>query len=327
MKIIPLNLALLLLLILSACASPRVTLFPDSRDALQEFTLEGEGADKVLIIPINGTISHQSQTEFLRTTPSTVQEIVSHLRRAERDDHIKAVVLKIDSPGGSSTASDLLYHEISAFKQRTAKPIVAVLMNLAASGGYYVALPADTIIAHPTTITGSVGVIFVRPQLDGLSQKIGVGVTVSKSGINKDMGSPFRQQTAAEKEIFQKITDQLGKRFIDLTAKHRRISPKQQDEIATARIFMAEQALKLGMIDAIGYLTDALNRGKEMAGLPQDSRVVIYRRSEFEDDNIYNIATRYSSALATTSRLNALAQMVPPAPGFYYMWLPGVTSP
>jgi protease-4 len=317
----------LLLLIFSACASPNITLFPDTRDALQEFALEGEGKDKILIIPVEGIISHQSTTEFMQTTPSTVQEVVAHLKLAEEDPQIKAVLLKIDSPGGSSTASDLLYHEILAFKERTEKPIVAVMMDLAASGGYYVALAADAIIAHPTTITGSVGVIFVRPQFDELSQKIGIGVAISKSGINKDMGSPFRQETDAEKEIFQKITDKLGQRFINLVTEHRHVSTKQREKIATARIFTADQALELGMIDEIGYLSDAVEQTKEMADLPSDAKVVVYRRSEFKDDNIYNIATQSFSGPSSLSQLNRLTRMVAPQPGFYYMWLPGQTSP
>jgi protease IV len=198
---------ILLILALSACATPKVTLFPDSRDALQEFTLEGSGMDKVLMIPIDGMITHQSESDLFRSTPSMVQEIVAHLKKAEQDDHITAILLKIDSPGGSTTASDLLYHEILAFKQRTHKPVIAVLMNVAASGGYYIALPADTIIAHPTTITGSVGVLFMRPSLLGLSEKIGIGTEVNKSGVNKDMGSPFREPTEEENVIFQRVQD------------------------------------------------------------------------------------------------------------------------
>lgn len=314
---------MLLIAALVACASPTITIFPDSRDALQEFALEGDGMDKILMIPINGTITDQSKTEFLNTTPSTVQEVVAHLRRAEKDAQIKAVLLKIDSPGGSTTASDLLYHEILAFKQRTKMPIVAALMNVAASGGYYVALPADDIIAHPTTITGSVGVIFMRPYLAGLTQKIGVGMEVSKSGINKDMGSPFREQTETEKQIFQNITDQLGRRFIDLVNKHRQIAPEDLKEVATARILLADRALELGMIDAIGYLSDAVARTKKKASLPQNAKVVVYRRSEFKDDNIYNLATRSAPSLPSAVHLDLLPQTAAAEAGFYYMWLPG----
>jgi protease-4 len=125
-----------------------------------------------------------------------VQEFVSQLRLAEKDKKIKALLLKIDSPGGSVIASDIVYNEILAFKKRTGAKVVVAMMGVAASGGYYISLPADTIVAHPATITGSIGVIFFRPKVTGLMGKIGVGVEVNKSGKNKDIGSPFRQTTA-----------------------------------------------------------------------------------------------------------------------------------
>ncbi len=317
----------MLILSLAACASPKVTLFPDSRAALQEFTLEGHGMDKILMIPINGNISHQSKSDFLRTYPSMVQEFVSHLKRAEKDAHVKAVLLKIDSPGGSTTASDLLYHEILEFKKRTGKPVMAAMMNVAASGGYYIALPADKILAHPTTITGSVGVIFMRPSATGLTEKIGVGVAVSKSGINKDMGSPFRTQTEEEKAIFQQITDQLGRRFLDLVAKHRRVDDKQLKEIATARIFLADQALELGMIDQIGYLSDAVAQTKALASLPPDAKVVVYRRSEYKDDNLYNPSTQYTSGAPGHALWELVSKMATVDTGYHYLWSPNLVIP
>jgi protease IV len=318
---------ILLILALSACATPKVTLFPDSRDALQEFTLEGSGMDKVLMIPIDGMITHQSESDLFRSTPSMVQEIVAHLKKAEQDDHITAILLKIDSPGGSTTASDLLYHEILAFKQRTHKPVIAVLMNVAASGGYYIALPADTIIAHPTTITGSVGVLFMRPSLLGLSEKIGIGTEVNKSGVNKDMGSPFREPTEEENVIFQRVIDELGQRFIHLVKNHRHITSESEKEIKTGRIFLADQALKLGMIDRIGYLSDAIVQSKEMANIDPDAKVVVYRRSEFKNDNIYNIATSRLAPGLNLNRLGLFANMGLSESGFYYMWLPGLSRP
>jgi protease-4 len=318
---------ILMILVLTACAAPKVTLFPDSRDALQEFTLEGSGTDKVLMIPVNGFITHRSEAGFIRQSPSMVQEIVAHLAKAEKDEHVKAVLLKIDSPGGSATANDLIYHEILSFKRRTNKPIIAAMMNVAASGGYYIALPADVIIAHPTTVTGSVGVIFMRPSMVGFSQKIGINMEVNKSGINKDMGSPFREQSKAEKAIFQKVTNQLGQRFINLVKKHRKISPESEKEIATARIFLADRALKLGMIDKIGYLSDALIQIKKMAKITPNAKVVVYRRSEFKNDNIYNIATSHSASGLNLVQMNLLLNKAFSETGFYYLWLPALIAP
>ena len=150
---------------------------------------------------------------------------------------------------------------------------------------------------------------------------------VNKSGINKDMGSPFREQNKAEKEIFQTVTDQLGQRFINLVAKHRKISPESKKEIATARIFLADRALKLGMIDKIGYLSDALIQTKKMAKIDPDAKVVVYRRSEFKNDNIYNIATSHSASGPNLIQLNLPLNKAFSETGFYYLWLPALITP
>ena len=154
----------------SGCSGLKIHLGPDSKEPLKQFTLQGKERGKVLIIPIRGFLSDAPKKGLLDDRPSVVQEVVSQLRMAEKDKEVKAVLLEINSPGGTITASDILYHEIMEFKERTKTKIVAVLMDVAASGGYYIALPADRIVAHPTTITGSVGVIFVTPKVSGLME-------------------------------------------------------------------------------------------------------------------------------------------------------------
>jgi protease-4 len=256
----------------------------------------------------------------MMTSPSIVQQVVSQLNKAEKDKHIKAVLLKINSPGGTITASDLLYHEISAYKKRTGTKVVAAMMDMATSGAYYIALPSDMIIAHPTTVTGSVGVIFIQPKFGGLMDKIGVGVDVQKHGKNKDMGSPFRASTEEESKLMQKAVNDFGERFIKLVQKHRNPQQTSLEEIATARIFLADDALRLGIVDRIGYLSDAVAESKKMAGIPDDARVVIYRRVEFPEDNYYN-----SAAMMTEDpKLAAINIELPDSlnlkTGFYYLW-------
>lgn len=311
-------------LALGGCMFPTVKLFTDATDPLQEFTLEGDAKGKVLMIPVNGIISDISKKGMMRTAPSLVQDIVSQLRLAEKDPEIGAVIFKIDSPGGSVTASDIIYHEILAFKERTGKKVTAVIMNVAASGGYYMALPADFIMAHPTSVTGSVGVIFMRPKVYGLMDKIGVDVSATTSGENKDMGSPFRKATEAEDKIFQSLTDSLGKRFVDLVVEHRHITPDAVRDISTARIYLAEDALRLGLIDEIGYMADAIDRSKKMAGLDENSRVVVYRREEFADDNLYNSQTRYGDAHVSLFDLGIPDAALFNLSGFYYLWPAGL---
>ncbi|MBI9086318.1 MAG: signal peptide peptidase SppA [Desulfobacterales bacterium] len=303
------------------CA-PSIRLTSDATDPLEEFTLEGNGRTKILVIPIRGFITDQPGIGLLRTRPSMVQEVVAHLKKAAKDPAIRAVVLKINTPGGTATASDILYNELMVYKEKSGAKVVAAMMDLATSGGYYLALGADRIMAHPTTVTGSVGVIFMRPRVTGLMDKIGVGVEVNKSGRNKDMGSPFREATAEEAAILQGVTDGLARRFMGLVAEHRGLSGEAMAQVATARIYLAEEAVAAGLVDRIGYLKDAVNEARKLTGLAEkESRLVVYRRSAYPDDNLYNTTT-----MATPDRSPALVHLgieglLPTlSPGFYYLW-------
>lgn len=311
------------LFVLFGCIKPKISVFPDRTDPLEEYTLQGKGDEKILLIPVKGFISDSSKGVLSRR-PGTVQEVVSQLNKAEQDKKIKAVLLKIDSSGGSVTASDVLYHELTRYKECSGAKLVAVMMTVAASGGYYIALPADYIMAHPTTVTGSIGVVFLRPNLTGLMGKIGVDVEVDKSGRNKDMGSPFRKATPEEQQMMQKLIDDMAGRFVSLTASRRHLSEEAREQVASARIYSANDALRLGLVDRIGYLDDAIREAARMSGLPDDAKVVVYRRAEYHDDNLYNV----SAAKQATPEINlidpAITEMLPPLQGgFYYMWLPG----
>lgn len=309
--------------LVNGCAAPRIKLFPDATDPLQEFTLQGIEKGKVLVIPIRGIISDAPRKGFPRDWPSMVQEVVSQLRLAEKDEEVRAVLLKIDSPGGSSTASDYLYHEIMAFKEKTGAKVVVAMMDVAASGGYYISLPADFILAHPTTLTGSIGVMFMQPKVTGLMGKIGLNMEVNKFGKNKDMGSPFRQTTEEEHRILQDLTNELGKRFVSLVAKHREIDQTALANISTARVYLAREAMQLGLVDKIGYLRDALSQAKKLAGLPEDSKVVVYRRTEYPDDNLYYTSTtQYDGSRLTLIDLGLPESMTSLRIGFYYLWSP-----
>lgn len=319
--------AMAIVLLCFGCTTPRITLFSDASDPLREVTLEGTAEDKIVMIPISGVITDSPKSRIIRTHPGTVQEVVSHLRLAEQDPRVKAVLFTIDSPGGSTTASDILYHEIAAFKARSAKTVAVCMMGLATSGGYYVALPADLIMAHPTTVTGSVGVMLVRPEITGLMETIGVAVQVNKSGENKDMGSPFRNSRPNEEVLLQELTDALGKRFIDLVQKHRQLDPNHLRIVADARVFLAESALAMGLVDQIGYLRDAIAEVKSLADLDTDARVVAYRRTDYPDDNLYNTltsGTRTQPALLPDTGIIGTVWSL--EAGFYYLWPPTLGS-
>jgi protease IV len=312
------------LLLCGGCIKPKITIFPDNTEPLQEFTLQGSGKEKILIVSIKGFISDSRRGFPIPSRTSMVEEIVSQLKKAEKDKEIKAIILKIDSPGGSVTASDILYHEIMEYKKCSGAKIVAAMMGVAASGGYYVALPADFILAHPTTITGSIGVVFLRPNVSGLMNKIGLEVQTNKSGKNKDMGSPFRKATREEEQLFQNLIDDLAGRFLSLAESHRKLNAQAKEDISSARVYIAADALNLGLVDQIGYLDDAIRSAAKLAGLPEDTKVVVYRRTEFPNDNIYNTSSTGKQGLPEISLIDlGLADSIPPLRnGFYYLWLP-----
>ncbi len=310
------------LVLMSGCISPNVYLFSDGTRPFQEVTLDGDADDKILLLSIDGTISDAPRQGLVRDRQSPVQQLVARLRRAEEDKAVKAVVLKINSPGGTVTGSDIIYHELVAYKKRTGIKLVAVMMDVAASGGYYVALPADHIVAHPTTITGSIGVLFLRPNIDALIGKIGLTVDVSKSGEQKDMGSPFREPTADEERLFQELTDRMGRRFMDLVQRHRDIDEGNLAAISSARIFMANEAKGLGLVDEVGYLRDAVDEAIALAGLPKSARLIAYRRTEIAEDTVYNSPGAGRPTGRALIDLGPVAMMGNLMPGFYYLWLP-----
>jgi protease-4 len=319
--------ALGLFALLSAgCANIQMKLFTDARDPLVEYVLSGSGSEKIAVIPVTGVISDLPEWSLFRTRGSMVQEVVAHLDIAARDPDVKAIILKINSPGGTVTGSDILYHEIEAFKARTGKKVVALMMDIATSGGYYIALPADSIVAHPTTVTGSIGVIFLRPRLHGLMDKIGVEVEVSKSGSNKDMGSPFRPPSPEEPELFQHVIDQLGERFVGLVQKHRPVGESDLVEIRSARIFLSDDAKRLHLIDEIGYVEGSLAQARALAGLAESCRVVAYRRSYFPNDNLYNVSgAQFEGTGPGLVDLGVLNRIRDIQPGFHFLWSPGIS--
>lgn len=323
-KAMRLALITILLLVLAGCA-PKVRLFPDGTDPLEEQVLQGEGSEKVLLVNVRGLISDAPDQGLLGRRPSLLQEVVSRLRLAEKDAEVRAVILKINSPGGGVTASDVLHHEIERFRRESGKPVVALLMDVAASGGYYVALPADRIVAHPTSLTGSVGAVFFQPRVTGLMEMAGVRVEVAKSGRNKDMGSPFRESTKEEQDIAQTLINEMGTRFQTLVRQARDLTPEQMDTVATARVFTGTQALDLGLVDRVGYLESAFALARELAELPEDAKLVAYRDQRYANDTAYNASARLvRPALLDAGLLGtALGSGLPRECGVYYLWLPG----
>jgi protease-4 len=210
------------------------------------------GGERVGIIEINGVISESD-------------EILESIRRFRDDQTIKAVVLRINSPGGGVAASQEIYREIS--KTVKVKKVVASMGSVAASGGYYIAAAADKIVASPGTITGSIGVIMGYTTFEELLKKIGLAPVVVKSGKYKDIGSPVREMTAEERNILQEFTDQVHRQFIEAILEGRKIERSVLEPVADGRIMTGQTAKALGLIDELGNFEDAVVIAGELAGI------------------------------------------------------------
>jgi protease IV len=315
--------ALVVSLALAGCSVISVDLSPRIRP-LEEQTVEGRGAAKVLLMDVSGFLSDEAPSGLINvgTPPPTVPPLVrlrEELKKAADDPDVKAVVVKINTPGGTVTASDIMYREVDGFRRTTKKPVVALMMDVAASGGYYLALAADTIIAHPTTITGSIGVIMLTLNAEGLLQKIGVGASAIKSGERKDMGSPFRTLLPEERAIFQSVVDDFQRQFLAKVAERRRLASDVVRPLADGRVYTAQQALDLKLIDSIGYVPDALEAARKAARLDEAS-VIVYKRPRQYRATYY--ATTESQARGVEASLTQFGALMGAGPRFLYLWAP-----
>ena len=232
-----------------------------------------KGADKLAIVPISGGIdgsgSHVSGEGM-------VLKIAKQLRQAGKDDKVRAVLIQMDSPGGGLTASDILRKEIMLL-QEAGKKVVVCVGTLAASGGLYISAPADYIIAHPTSMVGSIGVIMFRFKFEELIRKLGIEYDPIKSTEMKDIGSPFRDLSENERKYFEDLIKTFNDRFISIVAEGRKLDVDKVRELANGKIYTADQALEYKLIDQIGYYDDALEKTKELANL-EDPYVIKYTK-------------------------------------------------
>ncbi|ADL08889.1 signal peptide peptidase SppA [Thermosediminibacter oceani] len=226
------------------------------------------------VINLEGVITGGSGDAFLS---SGSDHIVHQLHEASQDPSIKALVIRINSPGGSAAASQEIYQEVLKVKE-AGKKVVVSMGDVAASGGYWVASAADKIVANPATITGSIGVIMEFQNVEGLFEKLGLKVNVIKSAEHKDIGSPTRPMTEEERAIFQGMVDDIYNQFIDVVAKGRKMDREKVKELADGRIFTGRQAKELGLVDELGNFYDALKIAAELAGIEGEPEIKEYGR-------------------------------------------------
>ncbi|MGC8594986.1 MAG: signal peptide peptidase SppA [Candidatus Kryptoniota bacterium] len=254
---------LVLVVIIGLFAIFLTIIFSRGGGARGGFDLTGPG-DKVAIVRLEGTILSSDK-------------IISYLKQVSENASVKAIVLRIDSPGGGVAASQEIYEEVKKISS-SVKPVVVSMGSIAASGGYYVSCAATKIVANPGTITGSIGVIAMFPNYAGLMEKLGLGMNVIKSGKYKDSGSPFRAMTDADRKYFQNVVDDSYSQFLDAVATARKLSLDKLKAYADGRVFTGREALKLGLVDTLGSLQDAIKLAAKLGGIKGKPVVVEERK-------------------------------------------------
>ena len=310
--------------IITGCAFIKIPLFP-SVEPLKEKVLEGEGEAKILLMDISGIISEKKESKGLGSSQkiSLVARIKEELQKAEGDSSIAGVIIKINSPGGSVTATDIIYHELMQYRKQAGVRIIACLTGTATSGGYYVASAADEIIAHPTSVTGSIGVIAMKFNVEKFLSKIGIQEETIKSGEKKDIWSPFRPSTPEEKDIIQTIINTLHERFVKVVFAGRKplLSREEIAKLADGRIFTADQALEVKLIDRVGYLDDVVEEMKKSLNL-KEARLITYNRPGSYTGTIYSGLPAISHQEINLVAINGDGLSSISGVQFMYLWRP-----
>ncbi len=325
------------LLIGSGCGRMRLVIdaVPAADDLTETVVMEDDSArpsffglaapPKIALIDVSGVIVDAQRPGLLTPGENPVARFTEALKRAEEDSAVRAVIIRINSPGGTVTASDVMYREVLHFKQSTGKPVVISMADVAASGGYYIACAGDEIIANPTTVTGSIGVIIQTVNVYEGLRRIGVRAEAITSGPNKKMGTPFEPMTEEHRQLLQGIVNDFYENFVDVVKRNRpTLSHDDLQWITDGRVITGRQAAAVGVVDRLGDLRDAFEAAKARADLTT-ARLVKYHRP------LEHVASPYAlmPSAAGGSQVNLLQLNVSTAalgeqPGFLYMWDPAI---
>ena len=253
-------------------------------------------SDKIAIINIESIITQSSNT-------------VRQIKKYADDKYIKAIVLRIDSPGGGVAPSQEIYSEILKVRKNSNKIVVTSMGNLAASGGYYIACASNKIVANPGTLTGSIGVIMTFSNIEELMKKIGLKTEIIKSGEFKDIGSPMREFTEKEKKLLQGVIDDVYDQFVNAVSVGRSIAVQKVKELSDGRIFTGRQAFEIGLVDKLGSLEEAIKLAAELVGIEGKPKIV----SEKKESNLL-------FKLLENKVLSYLPKQLHIIPGLQYLW-------
>jgi protease-4 len=285
---------------------------------------QGPGAPRVAVVDVDGLIVNQNLTGLYSVGENPVSAFREKLEAAAADARVRALVLRIHSPGGGVAASDLLAEELQRFRTAIGKPVVACLMDVATGGAYYLAVGCDRIVALPTTITGAVGAIINHPKLQNAMGQVSVAFESIKSGELVDMGSITEPLDDNVRALFQQMADGFRDRFAVRVARCRpAMTVGDRRAISDGRVIAGPQALALHMVDSLGYLEDALCEAERLAGI-QGAEVVLFQRRGYPTRSIYSIIPNVplQGELVPASYPGLERSKLPT---FLYLWQPDPT--
>jgi protease-4 len=283
-------------------------------------------APRIAVIDVDGMLLNQNREGIYDSGENPLASFREKLEAAKCEGRLAAIVLRIHSPGGGVTACDILAEELDRFKAATRKPVVACLMDVATSGAYYLALGADRIVAHPTSITGGIGVVFNHFNLQDAMSQLNVTDDSIKSGSLIEMGSVMKPLEPQTRELLQEMADGFRQRFLTRVTKRRPgLTEADRRTLADGRVVAAPVALRLHLVDRLGYIDDALNEAEHLAGV-SDAEIVLYNRSGSPARSLYAIAPsppRLSEAIPFSYPGLDRTKL----PTFLYLWQPDPTLP
>lgn len=320
---------LLSLVVLGGCGPTAFRIEPIPADQrLQETEIQRDEGffirDKIAVIDIDGVLANRSRRGWMRGGDNPVSLLVEKLDKAAFDRNVKAVVLRINSPGGTVAASDIMYHNLREFKRKTGKPVVTCILGLGCSGAYYLACGSDGIMAQPGSVTGSIGTIMHTFSVAGTMEKIGVKAVAIKSGELKDLGSPLHDLKEEERKVLEGIVTQFFEQFLTVVEKGRKdVGEQKLRELADGRVFTAEDAFNEKLIDKVGYPKDGIEWAKKIAGVER-ARVVMYHRPLGYQANIYSTAMSDESIAGALINVELPDWLESGGTQFLYLWQPSL---
>ncbi len=307
-------------LVLTGCFT--INLYPQEKGLLEEKIEPSAAQAKILFLPVRGFIGDQQKKQgmpFLEGRVDQVALLEKEFQKAEKDPEVKAVVLMIDSPGGTVTASDRLYHRVMLYRKKTGIPVIAFFGDLGASGAYYTAMGTEEVWAHPTSVVGSIGVLIANVGVVGLMNKVGVTDRTIASGPEKEMGSPLRKMTPEDRQIFEGMVQDFYKKFLEVVQNNRNMDQGKLKRLADGRIFTASQALREGLLDQVGYRSDLVDHLKKKLGIAK-VKLVRYQQVGDGTASLFGMASPGWSAFSEEA-LTTLVKSLGPTP--LYLWSPG----